>query len=227
MLDSLRRLEQLRGETAAAREPEFAVRLLALKRWQHARLGKTYADLSAAPRYAPAAAFFLDELYGEKDSAIRDRDLLRMYPTIKRLMPKFALETVGKAIELDVLSEEFDQALTEHLADSALDQISYARVFRLAGRREDRERQVVLMREVGTGLDRLVSKPFIYSALRMLRKPARAAGLGALQAFLEAGFAAFRHMEGAEYFLSTIARRESALIARLMASDPDPFRPIA
>ena len=44
-----------------------------------------------------------------------------------------------------------------------------------------------------------------------MHAPARAAGLAALQAFLEAGFDAFATMGGAHDFLATVERRELAL----------------
>jgi hypothetical protein len=58
-------------------------------------------------------------------------------------------------------------------------------------------------------------------SLRLMRGPARAAGLGALQSFLEAGFDTFRGMRGAEEFLSLIGQRERALAAALFASSPE------
>ena len=79
------------------------------------------------------------------------------------------------------------------------------------------------MREVGKGLDRVVKKPLIYTTLKMLRRPAGMAGLGEIQRFLEAGFSAFMHMNGADYFLETIAGRETILIGRLLDKHPDPF----
>jgi hypothetical protein len=91
----------------------------------------------------------------------------------------------------------------------------------------DRLHQVELMRVVGNGLDRVVKKPLLYSTLKMLRKPARIAGLGEIQQFLEKGFSAFRHMNGAEYFLQTIAERETTLIERLLENHPDPFAIVA
>jgi hypothetical protein len=49
------------------------------------------------------------------------------------------------------------------------------------------------------------------------------AGFAALQDFLERGFAAFRKMHGATEFLSTIDRRERALMERIFAGDDAPF----
>ena len=225
MLERLKKLQQLRGAEAAAesRDAGFQMRLKAVKAWQQARLARSYADLAADTRYAPAIAFFLDELYGIKDSTMRDRDLVRMYPTIKRLLPKFAFDAVNAALELDVLAEEFDQALTNALGRQPLTQANYLRAFRSVGRREDRLRQIVLMQAVGAGLDRMVKKPLIFSTLKMLRAPAQMAGLGEMQQFLESGFTAFRHMLDADYFLVTIAKREKILIERILDGEADPF----
>jgi hypothetical protein len=224
MLDRLNRLQQLRGPASRpATDAEFAARLKALKVWQHARLRHWYADLAANPRYAKAVAFFLDELYGPVDTALRDRDLIRMEPTMRRLLPPFAFNTVDRALELDVLSEEFDQAVTVQLGSATLDAAHYAKAFLAAGREADRHRQVALMRAVGEGLDVVVAKPLIYTTLKLLRRPAGIAGLGEMQRFLEAGFTAFRHMAGAQYFLDTIATRESALIGRLFAHGATAF----
>jgi hypothetical protein len=82
---------------------------------------------------------------------------------------------------------------------------------------------VVLMQAVGEGLDRMVQKPLIFSTLKMLRGPAKIAGLGEMQQFLEAGFTAFNHMAGADYFLTTIAGREKLLVERILDGVPDPF----
>ena len=229
MLERLEKLQQLRGTLATSEargdgcEAQFKARLKEVKAWQQLRLAQSYADLAADARYAPAIAFFLDELYGMKDSTIRDRDLTRMAPTIKRLLPKFAFDAVDSALELDGLAEEFDQALTKALGSQALTETSYLRAFRVVGRHDDRLRQIALMRAVGEGLDRMVKKPLIFSTLKMLRGPAQLAGLGEMQQFLEAGFSAFRHMKGADYFLATIALRETLLIERILAGEVDPF----
>ncbi len=225
MLERLQRLHAMRG--AGTRDDAagvaFHARVAEVKRWQQARIARCYADLAADPRYAPAVAFFLDELYGSKDSAIRDRELVRMVPTMKKLLPRFAYETVERALELDELSEEFDQAIARAIVPSAITEASYIAAFRAVDRREARLHQVVLMRRVGEGLDDVVKKPLIYSTLKMLRRPAKLAGLSEMQQFLEAGFTAFRHMHGADHFLDTVATREAALIRRLLDGEPDPF----
>lgn len=224
MLDQLKRLAALRGaEARALADPDFHARVIAVKRWQQSRLARTYTDLARDARYTPAVNFFLDELYGTKDSSERDRDLIRMVPTIKRLLPKFAFAVVERALELDVLSEEFDQAIAKLIGSGQLDDTAYVAAFRAAGRREDRLHQVTLLQEVGKGLDVVVKKPLIYSTLKMLRRPAQLAGIGEMQRFLEVGFTAFRHMNGASHFLETIAARETILIERIMDNQPKPL----
>ena len=62
------------------------------------------------------------------------------------------------------------------------------------------------MLAVGSALDRYTRNPLLRASLRLMRGPAAAAGLGALQGFLERGFDTFREMRGAREFLDTVAR---------------------
>jgi hypothetical protein len=56
-----------------------------------------------------------------------------------------------------------------------------------------------------------------------MRKPARAAGLSALQDFLERGFASFASMHGADEFLATVDARETALMGEILSGNAAPF----
>jgi hypothetical protein len=58
-------------ETRASESHDFLDRLRDLRVWQGRRLAQTYDDLRDDPRYAPAIAFFLSDLYG---SGFRSRD---------------------------------------------------------------------------------------------------------------------------------------------------------
>ncbi len=223
MIEHLHRLATLRGAGQHSSNALFEIKRL--KHWQHRRLAYTYRDLAVDKRFGPATAFFLDELYGDKESALRDRDLIRMYPTMKRLMPKFAFDTVTDALALDVLSEEFDQALAARLCGYAITNASYCEAFLAVGRKADRLRQIDLMQVVGHGLDAVVKKPLLYATLKMLRRPSKMAGLAAMQQFLEAGFSAFRHMKGAAPFLHTIATRETAFMEAIFAAQMPDLRP--
>ena len=198
-------------------------RLAEVKRFQSHRLARTYADLSAQPRYRAATRFFLDDLYGEKDFSSRDREMLKIMPVMARVLPASAVDTAASAIELEALSESLDQALAEALGEAKLDDASYAEAYRESSTRPDRERQVALVVAVGNRLDTLVRKPFIAQTLKLMRSPARVAGLSDLQDFLERGFEAFRAMHGAHEFLETFSRREKQILAKLFSGNPDPF----
>ena len=213
---------------AAAQPGRVAALLPALRHWQAQRLARTYADLAAVARYAPATAFFLSDIYGERDFSERDRAVERAFPVIRKTMPKAALAPIERAIELDQLSKTLDTALAGVLADEladddALSEAAYAHAYRLCDNRAQRMHQIELTVAVGSDLDRAVAKPLVRRLLILARSPARAAGFGALQDFLERGFDAFRHMGGAGEFLQTIKTRETAILERLFAERPQPF----
>jgi len=213
-------LEALRGPRA--RRPE---RLAEVKAWQAKRLAGTYADLAAEPRYRAATAFFLEDLYGPKDFSARDRELLRIVPMMERILPESAVETAALAVELEALSEALDHRLAAALGAGLLDEESYAQAYRAASTREERMRQVELAQAVGRRLDALVRKPFVAGTLKLMRTPARVAGLGDLQDFLEGGFEAFRAMNGSDEFLATFRTREVEILNRLFSGASPVFSP--
>jgi hypothetical protein len=212
------RLKTLRGE--AAKEP---ARLRELKRWQSERLARDYADIAAIPRYRAATSFFLDDLYGPKDFSRRDAEMLRIVPTMARILPASAVDTAALAIELEALSEDLDHRTAAQLAPGPIVEATYAEAYRKATLRPERERQIELIVAVGERLDTLVSTPLVFRTLRLMRQPAKLAGLEDLHEFLEHGFNAFREMGGAEEFLALIEGREMALLNRLFSGAARPF----
>jgi hypothetical protein len=214
----LRGLQAVAAERAArAADPALGAAVVALKAFQHARLQATYADLLASARWARAARFFLDDLYGPMDFTQRDAQFARIVPGLVRLFPADIVSTVAALGELHALSETMDTAMGRALAGAPCDARSYPLAWRAVGQPAVRERQIALMLVVGTALDRYTRKPLLRHSLRLMRGPAAAAGLGVLQAFLENGFDTFRDMAGAEFFLDTVASRERELAARLFA----------
>ena len=204
----------------AAREADPGERawVLAVKAWQAQRLARTHRDLLADPRYRDAARFFLEDLYGPKDFAQRDAEMIRVVPMLVKLLPDTALATLADAVEVDALSERLDTALAGLLRErdpARIDDARYARAYREAGSKADRLHQIELVEGVGRSLDRLVRHPLIGRMLHMMGKPARVAGLSAMHDFLMRGFDAFRAMGGASEFLSRIETRERAILERL------------
>jgi len=215
ILEQLALVEHERQQRAAA--PSLAASVLRLKHYQQLRFERSYADLLADERYAPAAQFFLEELYGPRDFSERDAQFTRVVPALVRLFPQEVVDTVETLSRLHALSEALDTAMARHLRDGAVDRPAYTLAWRQVGRVEDREYQVELILAVGRSLDRLTRKPLLRQGLQLMRGPARSAGLSALQTFLERGFDAFRTMRGADQFLATIAARERAIAAALFA----------
>ena len=213
ILAALAAVEAERARRAAA--PGFAATVESLKSWQQRRFARTHADLLEHPRFGRAARFFLDELYGPQDFARRDAEFGRIVPALVRLFPEDIVRTVEALAEVHALSERLDGAMAGRLTGPTIDAPAYVRAWQAVGEPQAREHQIELVMVVGRALERHVRSRVLRASLKAMRGPARATGLGTLQAFLEAGFDAFAAMSGAEEFLGTIERRERALGARL------------
>ena len=217
ILSHLEAVEHERRTRAAS--PALHARVQALKSYQQRRFSHTYADLLATPRYGGAARFFLDELYGPNDFSQRDAQFARVVPALVRLFPREVVETVATLAQLHALSERLDTAVATRLEHHAVDASAYVVAWRAAGHPAEREMQIALTLSVGQALDELTRKPLLRHSLRMMRGPARAAGLAALQVFLESGFDTFLAMRGAKEFLATVSTREHQLCATLFGDD--------
>jgi len=209
-IDLVTRERALRGD-----DPALVAAVTALKQYQQRRFAMTYADLLESPRYGSASRFFLDELYGPRDFTERDTQFARVVPAMVRLFPQEIVDTIGALAELHGLSERFDTVMARHLKGAAVERVAYAQAWQRTGDPAGRERQILLTLEVGRSLDRLTRMPLLRRTLHLMRGPARAAGLPALQKFLETGFDTFKAMNGAEEFLATVGMRERALAQAL------------
>lgn len=217
ILDQLAVVDRERERRAA--EPPLAAAVLRIKSFQRDRFAHTYADLLASPRYAAAARFFLEELYGPQDFSQRDAQFARVVPALVRLFPPEIVATVSTLARLHALSETLDSAMGAASLGVNIDRQVYLRAWQATGRAHEREQQIALTVEVGRALDRLTRKALVRHSLHLMRGPARAAGLGALQQFLENGFDTFRAMGGADHFLDRVGQRERELAAALFAPD--------
>lgn len=221
----IRELERAQALHEARRTaPRLAAALDRVAAWQSRRLNATYADLARDPRYADAIVFFQSDLYGPGDFSRRDADLARVVPIMVRVLPEGVIATVAKAIALSALSHELDRELVDRLGEEApLSVPSYCAAYRACDNRKDRERQIALIVEVGAALDCYVHLPLLRQALATMRRPARIAGLGSLQTFLERGLLSFRGMKGAGEFLAVIEARETEVMRAILAGDDAAF----
>lgn len=223
LVTQIERNQQVAQQVEAC-APPMRASLDRLQRWQCSRLDATYADLRAQPRYREACEFFLDELYGGRDVHERDRQLSRVVPVMRRFLPAHLLHAVGDAIRLQAVSLEFDLAMARLLEPvGKLDQPAYAKAYREHGRWDQRAEQLAMINDLGRLLDETVQRPMVHRLIRLMHRPARMAGFGALQGFLRRGLDAFALMKGAEHFLATIDERERLALAAMQAGQDWPF----
>ena len=218
VIDTLeQQLRTVKAERQAAQcDPALLAARAALKTYQSKRLAQTHADLLAAPDTHDAALFFLDELYGTENAGARDVDLERIIPTLKRVLPLHPLQTITQAVMLDALSERLDTAMANALGTD-FDASQYADAYRAVTARSERERQLALVQALGDSLSELVHIPLLSTTLTIMRGPARAAGLGQLQQFLEHGFRTFKRLKSPLEFVATIVLRERAMLEKIHA----------
>lgn len=210
-----------------AADPALNAKVVAVKAFQQRRFSRTYADLLASARYGAATRFFLEKLYGPSDFTRRDAQFARMVPAMTRLFPNQTVATVSALAELHAATETLDTVMAAQLDREPITGADYIGAWQRLGRAPERERQIALTLDVATGLDELTRTPFLRQSLRLMRGPARAAGLAELQWFLETGFDTFRTMNGAEDFIALVASRERALAALLFAAGTEGIDDVA
>jgi hypothetical protein len=206
-------------------DPQMAV----LRTWQSERLKRTHADLLSSPRYGPASRFFIEEIYAAHDFSQRDQDIEYLYEMMSRILPDILLSLVRNAAEINDLTNGLDKALLKALVEDlgVTDQITeqlYAQAYRICDNYDQRLYQIELLVKIGRQVDISTRLPLVGTALRLARSPARQAGWGDLYEFLNNGFKAFKHMHGASEFLETVQERETRILNRIFARDPNPFR---
>ncbi len=211
-------LEAVASERARrAADLQLSVRVDEVKRYQHERFSSTYRDLLEAPASSKAARFFLDELYGPADFSLRDAQFSRVAPKVAKFFPGEIGQIVLNLARLHALSERLDTEMGARTLQLPLTPPAYAVAWRAVGQASARTEQIKLVREVGLALAKQVRKPLIRASLRLMRVPAKAAGLDSLQAFLEAGFDAFRDLPRAAEFVLTISTREQVIATQLFS----------
>ena len=211
-------------------DPALGAAVGSVKSLQARRFRGTYADLMASPMFGPAARFFLEELYSDTDYTDRDQQFGRIAGTLQTVFPQPVVNTAVALAVLHAQTEELDQDMGrawlahEDGANAAHDAARYTAVWRAVGQRHARQQQLQRVLAMGNDLARLTRTPGLRMMLRMMRGPANAAGMGALQKFLEAGFDTFgqlaRQRGGVEQFLATIEQREQAQMDLLFDADP-------
>ena len=176
-------------------------------------------------------------MYSDTDYTDRDQQFGRIAGTLQNLFPQPAVATAQALAVLHAQTEGLDQDMgrawlttagpstsPSTAARPSPDAAHYIAAWRTVGQTPARLLQLQRVLAMGTDLARLTRLPGLRMLLRMMRAPAHAAGLGALQQFLEAGFDTFGQLahqrSGVAQFLATIEERERALIALMTEADP-------
>lgn len=236
--DAVSKIFELRRESVS--NPQLGSAIAAVKQFQARRFAFTYGDILKAGPYQGAAEFFLEELYGEKDYSHRDTQFARIAGAMQKLLPKPAVATAVLLAQLHLLTEELDFAMGEAwleglqsprpsaktvdptFADSPL---HYVEAWQKVGQAQNRSLQLTHVLNMGRDLDRLTRMPGLRLVLKMMRRPAEAAGLSDLQHFLEHGFDTFAKMgqnkQSVTGFLSLIEQRETSLMDDLFSQTPE------
>lgn len=196
-----------------------------LRRWQAARLRRSFAHFLDDPKRRAAAEFFLSDVYGDHDFSQRDADIARVVPRMQKLLPDTLLASVADAIELGLLTHAFDLRMAGVLQRLAprkrvLQAELYGQAYRACGLPRLRRYQIDLIARVGNDLGRGLKLPGVGMLLKLSRGPAKAAGLAELQGFLERGVDAFARLGDPVGFIAEIERDERRLSRRLFAGEP-------
>ena len=218
--------EVARVRAAQAQDSALLAAVSSIKRQQSKRFAYSYADILTSPHIGPAAQFFLTELYSDRDFAERDTQFARIAGGLTKLFPQQVSATALALARLHALSEQLDDTMARSLLASNCSGKTnsnalplYVQLWRSVGQRPARDRQLTLALQLGAELDQLTRIPGLRTLLRIMRRPATAAGLSQLQVFLERGFDTFAAMhrspQGASEFLRIISVRERAWIDRL------------
>jgi hypothetical protein len=220
--DSVARVSAIRANALENQSVHLATKTV--KAFQAKRFAGTYVDLLASTEYSAAANFFLEDLYSDKDYSQRDAQFSRIAGALQTLFPHQVVATAVSLAQLHLMTEELDLQMALAWLDQPPsgedgDICRYVTCWRRINRNADRIQQLETVLRVGNDLDRLTRTPGLRLMLRMMRRPATAAGLGSLQSFLESGFDTFSSMSGkgarAKEFLHTIQNRETAWIEML------------
>lgn len=221
-------IEARPGKHEMVEAGELPPHIKLIREWQAARLANTHRDLLEHPRFRPATLFFLSDIYAPRDFSQRNHDIQKAYDAMRKAVPEKVIHTLKETIELHQFTDELDdllaQALFEQLGvtDSITPEL-YAEGYRICNNYDDRVRQIDMIAAIGRSVDRIVRLPFIGITLKLAHTPAHMTGWSDLQGFLERGYAAFKHMKGAEDFLNIIITREMTILDRIFAGHPEPF----
>lgn len=215
-------LESFKLDLKAAKELREAIKSnpalyaakSALKKYQTERMKATHKNLLENEETRGAAMFFLAEVYSDKDLTKRDQDLTSLTPIIEKTFPEKTLTTIALAMELDRLTENLDLQMAMRLGDEFTDE-EYMEAFKTIGTKEDRFRQLEMIQILGDSLASIVQVRGLFTFVKMMRKPAKLAGLEEIHDFIEQGFGLFKDTKDPKAFIAGIIEKERQIMEEI------------
>ena len=119
------------------------------------------------------------------------------------------------ALKAADLSNRASGVVVGKLGTAEITKKAYMMACRSASSYEECMDLVYLAGKLGETLKTLVHVPLIGGLLRTMRGPAHATGFGALQEFLETGFATFRRIPDIDRFLEQLVARLDEIFERI------------
>lgn len=210
-------MEEARRLRACVQSDGLLASITAIRQIQVSRFRLFYNDLLNEQRHGQATRFFLTELYGGEDYADRDAQFARIGGALERLFPERVIRLAVDIAAVHALTEDLDAQMAKYWSaiapanhgDCRAKASAYVACWNQVQRPVDRDRQLQTVLAMGWLLADVVRIKGLRTGLRLMRRPAHAAGLANLQKVLEDGFDAFLSMGEADVFLDAIATRES------------------
>ena len=194
--------------------------LALLRDWQVDRLKHTYADFLADPRYQPACAFFMSDIYAGRDFSRRDREFEHLYTLLSRILPEASLRVLHDAIHLNQLTSDLDNRLLRVLVDEMgmqgrLTAEMYTEAYRRCDNYAERMRQIGMLVAIVKEVGNAARLPLVGRSLRLARLPALRLGWGEVYDFLDRGYQAFRPMKDVGRLAQALDEREKRLLKQI------------
>jgi len=202
--------------------------------WQVAYLLPFFSEFETRPDTAAAVKFIVSDLMGSGVST-RDTEVARIIPIMVRLLPASALQALASAMELNARTLEINLANCRSLSErtdisEGISEQDFCAAFRCTTTFDECLELIDLTIALGHTLKRLVHSRLLGMTLRAMHRPAHTAGFGAMQDFLEKGYATFHAIDDVDYFLGQFAERITTVFTRICKQpladlDPTPVEP--
>lgn len=205
--------------------------LLNLRRYQASMLRDTYRDLMEDEGYKRLLTFILDTIYTPEDVNAPTDAFKKVYDYFLERPKGKPITILTKLMELNRLSEELDQSLTEQISEIGpttpaktagqagepceITDAVYENALRACNNRKERERHIELFAECVTTLHELTRhslNAFMFKVIKLLMSYL---GRPKVIKVVEEGYGAFLDVEDISRFTRVIKERELKRLERV------------